>query len=349
MDNFKSAIRTLGELVSPGVLILVETTVPPGTCEQVVVPILRDEALKRGVDPASILVAHSYERVMPGPQYFNSIVNFWRVFAGATPEAADACRDFLSKIINVEEFPLRELQATTASETAKVLENSYRAVNIAFMEEWGRFAETMGIDLFEVIAAIRDRPTHNNIRQPGFSVGGYCLTKDPLFAGFSARQFSAESELNFPFSFLALETNRQMPIANLDRLEKLLGSLKGKTILLMGVAYRSEVDDTRNSGSEIFLREAVQRGAEIRCHDPFVNYWSELDLHIEAAFPAAELIDAVVFAVPHTAYCELDVVGWLGHARPLVYDCDNVFTDETRRLLRAAGHRVESTGRGDGI
>src|SRR5262249_19673396 len=156
--------------------------------------------------------------------------------SGATPAAADACEAFLSQIINVQAYPLTRLHSTTASETAKVLENSYRAINIAFIEEWGQFAEEVGIDLFEVIDAIRVRPTHNNIRQPGFGVGGYCLTKDPLFAAVAARDLFDREDLAFPFSSRAVEVNARMPLRTLDRVRNLLGgSLTGRRLLLLGV------------------------------------------------------------------------------------------------------------------
>src|SRR5439155_10539336 len=180
LDGFRSAIRTLGQYMPADSLIVVETTVPPGATERVAAPELASALVLRNLPPDAVLLAHSYERVMPGAGYLDSIVNFWRAYAGVTPEAADACETFLSQVVNVDSYPLTRLTSPTASETAKVIENSYRATTIALMEEWGRFAEAVGIDLFEIIAAIRRRPTHSNIRRPGFGVGGYCLTKDPL-------------------------------------------------------------------------------------------------------------------------------------------------------------------------
>lgn len=347
--GFEAAIRTLGRRLRPGTLVMVETTVPPGTCAQLAAPILAAEFDARGLPPDGVLLAHSYERVMPGPGYFDSIVNFWRVYAGHTDEAAERCADFLSQVVNVADYPLRRLQSTTASETAKVLENSYRAVNIAFIEEWGRLAEAGGVDLFQVIAAVRDRPTHDNIRQPGFGVGGYCLPKDPLFPAVAARTFLAGQPLSFPFSAAAVETNRRMPIANLDRLEALFGPLAGRTLLLLGVAYRPEVDDTRSAPAEAFLREAARRGATIRCHDPYVRHWQELAMDIPDGLPDPQDVDGVVLAVGHRMYRDLDVAAWLGGARPFVYDCDNVLGDDMRARLRSLGMAVESTGRGRGL
>jgi nucleotide sugar dehydrogenase len=349
LKGFETAIRTLGRELPSGALVIIETTVPPGTCANLVAPVLAEELRARNLGPDAILLAHSYERVMPGPDYFDSVVNYWRVYAGHTAKAAERCEEILSHVINVREFPLRRLSSITASETAKVLENSYRATNIAFIEEWARLAEAAGIDLFEVVTAIRDRPTHSNIRQPGFGVGGYCLPKDPLFAAVAASLFLNAGQLRFPFCRLAAETNKRMPIENLDRLEAFIGGLDGKSIILLGVAYRSEVDDTRASPAEIFCREAMRRGATLLCHDPYVRHWSELNIPISHTLSDPAGIDAVVFAVPHQAYRRLDVASWLGSTRPFVYDCDNVLSAEVRKGLRAIGVKVESTGRGIGL
>ncbi len=354
LSGFEAAIRTLGRRLRPGSLVMIETTVPPGTCANVAAPCLAAELRARGLPPESVLLAHSYERVMPGPDYFESIVNYWRVYAGHTDEAADACEAFLSKVVNVADYPLRRLRSTTASETAKVLENSYRAVNIAFIEEWGRLAEAMDVDLFEVVEAVRDRPTHSNIRQPGFGVGGYCLPKDPLFPAVAARLFLDNDRMAFPFSRSAVEINRRMPVTNLDRLEAVFGPVGGKTLLLLGIAYRSDVDDTRSAPAELFYREASARGARVICHDPYVRRWEETGLEIPSALPNPAHADAIVFAVPHRMYREMDVAEWLSHAspfvaNPFVYDCDNVLEDDMRERLRGLGCRVESTGRGLGL
>ena len=346
LDGFRAAIRTLGMLMPPGGLVVVETTVPPGTCEKVVAPELVSALAQRGLPADALLVAHSYERVMPGDLYFDSIVNFWRSYAGLTPEAADACESFLSQVVNVEEYPLTRLSSTTACETAKVLENSYRATTIALMEEWGRFAEATGVDLFEVISTIRRRPTHSNMRQPGFGVGGYCLTKDPLLGAIAARELFDLDQVEFPFSTLAVETNQRMPLVTLALLEALLDGLAGKRILLLGVSYRQDVADTRYSPAEAFVRAAGDRGAEVTCHDPLVRHWSELDIAIDAALPPPGSFDAVVFAVPHREYVTLDFDAWTNGSRPLVVDANGVLTEEQQRRLRELGCRFASIGRG---
>ncbi|MGB1110851.1 MAG: nucleotide sugar dehydrogenase, partial [Gammaproteobacteria bacterium] len=261
MGPFSAALRSVAQRARPGALIVVETTVPPGTCEKVVVPVVREELAARGLPEDALLIAHSYERVMPGDEYLDSIINYWRVFAGHTPEAGDACEAFLTNVINTGDYPLTRLSSTTASETAKVMENTYRAVNIAFIQEWTRYAEAVGIDLFEVVGAIRKRPTHQNIRQPGLGVGGYCLTKDPTFAPAAVSQLFGLDPIEFPFSGMAVRTNHEMPRHSVARLRQVLGDdLHGKRVLMLGVSYRQDVGDTRYSPSEILYRALVDAG-----------------------------------------------------------------------------------------
>jgi len=344
---FEAGIRSVGRHMRPGALVIVETTVPPGTCAKIVAPALADEMARRGEAPDNFLLAHSFERVMPGADYFDSIVNFWRVFAGHSTAAAKACRAFLEKVVNTTDFPLTELQSTTASETTKVMENSYRAVNIAFVDEWARFAESVGVDLFEVVEAIRRRPTHSNIRQPGFGVGGYCLTKDPLFAKVAASRLFGRDDLQFPFCERAVAVNDAMPLVSLDRLEKMLGGLAGKRVALFGVSYRPDVGDTRYSPTEVFARTAAQRGALIVAHDPLVTHWEEMGIDLDANLPSASEIDAAVFAVQHTEYHKMDMVEWLGNSTPTILDSNDVLSPKQRSDLVAAGCCVEFIGRGE--
>ena len=343
---FIRAIETLGENIQPGTLVVVETTVPPGTCAKVIRPALDRCAEARGFKAGAFLLAHAYERVMPGDNYLASITDFWRVFAGDTPEAGDACETFLSQVVNVAEFPLTRLSHTTASETSKVLENSYRAVNIAFMDEWGRFAEKVGIDMFEIISAIRKRPTHNNIKQPGFGVGGYCLTKDPLFADLAAKDIFNLSDVEFPLSRSAVKINQNMPLYSLNKVRSALGGLAKKRLLLAGVSYRQDVADTRYSPSQPFYEGAVIEGAEVICHDPLLGYWDELELDVALRLDACPDVDAVVFAVPHREFRMLQPQAWLGGRKPYILDANDCLSHEQRTQLATLGCRVESIGRG---
>jgi nucleotide sugar dehydrogenase len=350
MASLEQAVRSVAQKIPEGSLVMVETTVPPGTCEKVLVPLLGEELQRRGLDENTVHLAHSFERVMPGAAYLDSITRFWRVYAGATVEAADRCEAFLATIVDVESFPLMRLSSMTASETAKVMENTYRATNIAFIDEWTKYAETVGIDLYEVIDAIRVRPTHSNIRFPGLGVGGYCLTKDPAFAPAAARQLFGEESLEFPFSRLALQVNQAMPAHTVARLQNLLGgNCKDASVLVLGLSYRQDVGDTRYSPVETLVRGLEADGARVTCFDPFIDYWPEMDRFLPSDLPEAGPFDVVVLATPHKEFFDLDLPNWLDGARPVVLDTVNVVSKDQRQRCRAAGIRIESVGRGDGL
>ena len=173
----EDSLKVIGEKINPDCLVLIETTVPPGTTEYVAYPIMKKAFENRGImsDP---LLAHSYERVMPGREYVASIRDFWRVCSGINDTARERVRTFLTEILNVEKFPLTVLDRPIESETCKIVENSYRATILAFLNEWSLFAERNGVDLIKVIQAIKVRPTHSNMIFPGPGIGGYCLPKD---------------------------------------------------------------------------------------------------------------------------------------------------------------------------
>ena len=163
LKNFKKAIVQIGRYCREDVLIILESTVPPGTTEKIVKPIIYSELKRRGLTTSKIKISHSYERVMPGKNYINSIRNYYRVYSGVDKKSALSTKKFLSTIINVKKYPLTELNTPTESEIAKILENSYRATNIAFMVEWTKFSEITRANIYNIVKAIRRRETHKNI------------------------------------------------------------------------------------------------------------------------------------------------------------------------------------------
>lgn len=347
---YRQAMHVIGSKMKEDALLIIETTVPPGTCEKVVRPILQEEFQNRGMDADKILIAHSYERVMPGADYYDSIVNYWRVYSGISRESARKCADFLGNVIHVDKYPLTRLSCTTASETAKVLENSYRAATIAFMEEWGRFAEAAGFDLYEVVDAVRMRPTHCNMRQPGFGVGGYCLTKDPYFAMLGAEDILNLEGLEFPFCMEAVKINSRMPLVSLDKIQCLLGgTLEGRKILVFGVSYRQDVGDTRYSPTEIFAREAARRGAVLEFQDPLIHEWREMNVKVSRDIPPSSGFDAAVFTVAHKDYEKINLKEWIGDNDMLIFDANRVLTPEQIEDLGSGACRFASIGRGGNI
>jgi nucleotide sugar dehydrogenase len=306
-STLEIALGSIATHLKKGTLIIVETTVPPGTCEKVIIPKLKEILSERNLSLDDIFLAHSYERVMPGDDYLDSIINFWRVFSGMNNDSADLCEQFLSKIINIDQFPLTRLSSMTASETAKVLENTYRAVNIALIDEWTKYAELVGIDIYEVIDSIRKRPTHSNMMYPGLGVGGYCLTKDSSFAPAALEQVFGHQDKEFPFSNLSRKINNSMPMHAFNHtLRAFNGDIKNKRILIFGVSYRQNVGDTRFSPSEIYANECSNHGAQIEYFDPHVEFWPELDISSIRQPVNFKPYDLLLIAVPHSEFIEFD-------------------------------------------
>ena len=337
LSDFKKSCSVIAKKISKNTLIIVQSTVAPGTCEKIIYPILNKNLIKRKINPKLVWLAHSYERVMPGKNYLQSITNYWRVYSGINDISAKKCADFLKKIINTKKYPLTKLDSTTSSEIAKVLENSYRAVNIAFIEEWSRFCEEINIDLFEIISAIKKRPTHSNLMKPGFGVGGYCLTKDPLFAKVSANQIFNINDHKFFYSTNAVKINNQMPNVSLNKLISYFkNDLKNKSILLMGASYREEIADTRYSPSEIFYKNAVKKGINVDVHDPMVSYWDELSLKICNRIPDIKKYNAIVFAVQHMQYKKINFNNLIkNNSKILVFDANNVLSSSQIKTIKS--------------
>ena len=343
---FLDGIADFARHIPASALVIIETTVPPGTTEERIWPLIKQIFLERGLPTEDLSVAHAYERVMPGPDYWKSVTELPRVYSGIDAKAKDRCRQFLSKVLPHGGDHLRELDSPRASETAKLMENSYRAVNIAFVEEWSAFAEEIGVDLFEVIKVIRERPTHANLMPPGFGVGGYCLTKDPLFARAAAEDIYANPEHNFPFCSLAVNTNQNMPLRTLDHLVTLLGgSLKGKRLHLLGVSYRSDLADTRWSPSEIFVKAAEAAGAIVDLYDPYVPHWSELDRTVQSDLQIANDCSAIVVAVPHQQIKQLNFSKLEIPQGAFVFDSAGVLSNEQQMELSKRNLRYYSIGR----
>jgi nucleotide sugar dehydrogenase len=348
LNGFKAAIQSIGRNCRDDVLVLVETTVPPGTCDQVVKPIIEDELVRRELTLKKYRLGHSYERVMPGPQYIDSIRELPRVYAGVSEISADAVEEFLKTIIDISKCELTRLEHTNATEMAKVLENSYRAMNIAFAVEWSRFAEEAGVDLYAMVNAIRARPTHANLMYPGIGVGGYCLTKDPLLASWARKNhFGSMSDLEM--SIKGVSVNDQMPQFAYNRLVQVFGDVSGKKITFLGVSYRGDVGDTRFTPVEPLVEMVRETGAEIVLHDPFVSYWEEQKCGVESDLTAVLDLsaDLIIVSAGHSQYKLESTIDKLMVLNPmLIYDTIGLF-DKEQLLILQSKHKVSVLGRGD--
>jgi nucleotide sugar dehydrogenase len=376
MAALEASMARIAEQIPPAALVLIETTVAPGTTEQVAYPIMKKIFERRGItsDP---LLAHSYERVMPGRHYVASIRDFWRVCSGINETARERVRQFLSEVLNVEKFPLTVLDRPIESETAKIIENSYRATILAFLDEWSLFAERNGVDLKKVIEAIKVRPTHSNLLFPGPGIGGYCLPKDGGLGMWAYKHIFGWEDDIFQITPMAIDINDtrglHAPQLVRDALRNLGLPLAAAEVLVLGAAYREDVGDTRYSGSEVMVRKLAEMGADVRVHDPYVEHWWEFEaqdtyptpghslkrffhrqeslasLRIEKELPKAfKGADAVVFAVRHEAYLQLDpdeVVRLVGKPCAVI-DCFCILNDAHIRRYLELGCEVKGMGRG---
>jgi nucleotide sugar dehydrogenase len=376
MKTFEESIDIIADRIDPNCLVLIETTVAPGTTEQVAYPIMKKRFEKRGIDSEPLL-AHSYERVMPGREYVRSIRDFWRVCSGVNEESKTRVVKFLSEVIHTKEFPLTVLDKPIESETAKIIENSYRATILAFMDEWSIFAERNGVDLKKVIAAIKVRPTHSNIMFPGPGIGGYCLPKDGGLGMWSYRHIFGWEDKIFKITPKAIDINdtRALHVAQLvrDALRNMGRPIAAADILLLGASYREDVGDTRYSGSELIVRRLTEMGADIKVHDPYVDHWWELEKQDEYPHPNYSLkrffdrqdklselriekdmwtsmnnVDAIILAVKHKPYLDLDpaeVVKSVGKPCAII-DCFAILNDDQIMKYFELGCEVKGMGRG---
>jgi len=377
ISALEESFQIIGKKINPECLVLIETTVPPGATEYVAYPIVKKAFEERGFHDREPLLAHSFERVMPGREYVASIRDFWRVCSGISDEARRRVVKFLSEILNVRKYPLTVLDRPIESETCKIVENSYRASILAFLNEWSLFAERNGVDLIKVIEAIKIRPTHSNMIFPGPGIGGYCLPKDGGLGVWSYQTLMGFDDDIFKITPLAIDINdtRALHAAELtrDALRNMGKIVAASKITVLGASYREDVGDTRYSGSEILVRKLTEMGAEMAVHDPYVKHWWEMEKqdtypapgHSRAKFfrnqeKLSELriekklskvlkgSDAVVLAVRHEPYRKLDpdeVIRMTG--RPVaVIDCFGILDDTRIRRYFELGCEVKGLGRG---
>lgn len=300
---FLSSIEKVLSFIDEDALMIVESTIPPGTCEKKIIPLIKKVFKKRKFNAKKLSLAYTYERVMPGSNYLNSIKNYWRVLSGADQTSISKCKNFLNKIINTKKYPLTILDNIRDCELGKILENSYRSTNIAFIEEWSRFAEEINVDIYKVIESIRLRPTHSNLRHPGFGVGGYCLTKDPLFGEYAAKNLWKIKNPKFLFSKQAMEINHKMPLVTFSKIKNIFrNKLKKKKILIMGMSYKENVGDLRSSPSVYFSSKCVKQKIDLYWHDPFIRSVPVHKIKKVNKIKNFSKYDMVLFAVKHNSY-----------------------------------------------
>ena len=348
-DKFKESLKTVADNILENTLVIIETTVPPGTTEKVIHPIFLEIFKRRNLDINKLYLVHSYERVMPGINYLNSITNFYRVYSGINDESEKKAKDFFESFINTKDYPLCKLSSTTASEMAKVLENSFRATNIAFIQEWTEYAHRAKVNLFEITKAIRVRPTHKSIMSPGFGVGGYCLPKDSLFADWAFTSLFG-AKVHLEMSLKAIAINDLMPNYTFNLLKQKINDLSDKYITILGISYLNDIADTRFSPAEYFYNKCLKEGASVNIHDSLVSFWKEKNLEIDTDIEhlRKKNHDIIVFTVRHKEYLFLTAEDILSIFKGLrvVIDANNIISDDIAVRLAAKGITMIGVGKG---
>jgi UDP-N-acetyl-D-glucosamine dehydrogenase len=264
MTYIERTAEALAPHVRPGQLFVLESTTYPGTTEEVLKPILEKNGLKAGVD---FHLAFSPEREDPGNAHFNTRT-IPKIVGGYTPNCLEiACSLYASALKEVV-----PVSSTRVAELAKLLENIFRCVNIALVNELKMLCDRMNLDVWEVIGAASTKPFGYMPFFPGPGLGGHCIPIDPFYLTWKARQFEFQTK----FIELAGEVNTQMPLYVVQRTMEALNqhqkSLNGSKLLVLGAAYKKDVDDVRESPSLRIITLLKQRGAQVSYHDPFVPH-----------------------------------------------------------------------------
>lgn len=286
------ALRALGPVLKDGALVIVESTIAPGTMARLVKPLL-EETSGRRVN-AGFYLGHCPERVMPGKLLAN-LRGVSRVCGGETPETAQAMLALYRQVVQAD---LDTADCVTA-ELVKTAENAYRDVNIAFANEVALICEAVGGDVWRVRELVNKSPGRA-MHLPGAGVGGHCIPKDPWLLVYEAQQQGVPIRL-IP---AARAVNDSMPLHMVELLEEALAEagrpLAGARVLVLGYAYLENSDDTRNSPSAVLVEQLRERGAEVVIHDPYVpGYQGDV-------YALAQGCDAAVLMVAHRAYRELE-------------------------------------------
>jgi len=290
MRAVTSAAEAIVPVLRKGNLVVLESTSPPLTTHDLVAPILEKSGLKAGID---FDLAYSPERVLPG-QILRELIENARVIGGITPRASQAGSDLYSIFVKGEII----LTDATTAEMVKLMENTYRDINIAIANEYSRLSDRFGIDVWEAIS-IANRHPRVKILNPGPGVGGHCISVDPWFFVESAPELSQ-------LIYTARQVNDGQPHFVLDMVKKVLGGLKGKKIAALGLAYKPDVDDLRESPAVDVVRLLQDAGVSVKCYEPFKPDANLHGIKIEPVLEAAlSEVDGIILLVNHKVLCAL--------------------------------------------
>jgi UDP-N-acetyl-D-glucosamine dehydrogenase len=315
----ESACRRVAEHLKPSRLVILESTTYPGTTDQIVRPILESSGLRMGRD---FLLAYSPERIDPGNEEFppHSVP---KIVGGSTPEATGVASLFYSQMVD----KVFAVSSCRAAELAKLLENTFRHVNIALVNEMAMLCHEMGIDVWEVIDAAATKPFGFMTFHPGPGVGGHCIPLDPTYLAWQVRR---DAGRQFRILEQAQDINAQMPAYVASRIGEALNeggrATKAANVLVLGVSYKPDVGDIRESPALKTIHHLLRRGARVTFHDPYVSdvIVDGTVLHrSELTRRAVESADCVAILTPHRVYD----LNWIAEHAQLVFDARNAYAD----------------------
>ena len=338
-QSLREVSMQIGQHLKKGTLVVVESTVAPGTTQNVVQKIIEEHSGMKGGEDFDL--AFAYERVMPG-KLINNIVNLPRIVGGITPQSAEHAVEIYSKIVKAK---IHTTDVITA-ELSKTIENAYRDVNIAFVNEMALVCESLGVNVYEVIGLVNELPSRM-LHIPGAGVGGHCLPKDTWLLAYGLNQYGVH-KMEPRFIALAREINNHMPIHMAHLIEDALLTkgilLHDATIAVLGAAYLENSDDTRNTPAASLVNYLEAKGATVIIHDPHVREWEFGSQVIEKDFKkAVNGADCIAIVTKHREYLNIDLTQLREIMRtPIIVDGRNIFDEQT---ISAAGFEYRGIGK----
>jgi UDP-N-acetyl-D-glucosamine dehydrogenase len=291
LSYLESAANSISKNLSNGSLLILESTVAPGTTRDFLAPLIANGS---GIDIVDLDIVFSPERIDPLNQKWN-LKNTPKIIAGLSPKSRKRAVDFYSKFVDI----VIECEEVEVAETAKLLENSFRLINISFINELSIFCQKIGINVNDVISAASTKPYGFMPFYPSIGIGGHCIPVDPLYLANKAKEVGAQTKM----IDLADRINQEMPGYFVGRAEEKIGGLKNKKVLVIGVSYKPNVADIRETPVEALIVGLMQKGAQVSWHDDLVKEW-----HDEKSVALSSDFDLAVIATPHD-YLDLRKLG----------------------------------------
>ncbi|WP_292375915.1 nucleotide sugar dehydrogenase [Methanosarcina sp. UBA411] len=318
-----SACEMIVPHLKKGNLVIIESTIPPNTCEKNIKQILEKSTLKMCED---FYVSHCPERAIPGNTLHEMVYND-RVIGGVNEESTQLTADLYSSFVKGN----LHLTTSTTAEMIKLMENTFRDVNIALANEFAQIADDYGIDVWKAIEIANKHP-RVNILKPGPGVGGHCIAIDPWFL--------TENANNSSLIMMSRQINDSMPQYVLKMVKEMLAHVENPTITAFGVAYKGDIADTRATPAKKFIKLAEKEGFKVKIYDPFVKEWSYPVLGLEEAVEGS---DCIVVLTDHSEFREMDPKEFCKRLKNLkIIDTRNVIN---LKLWEMAGFTISTIGK----